>query len=120
MKIIKQITILFLIAGFGEILSKTFNLIIPGNVIGMALLFFLLVAKIIKEDDIATVSDFLVANLAFFFLPGLVAILSEYNYLKGNFLVFILICIFIAIIIIASTGLSAQIIESFIAKSKKN
>lgn len=119
MKIIKQITILFLIAGFGEILSKTFNLPIPGNVIGMAALFFLLLFKIIEEEDISMVADFLVGNLAFFFLPGLVAILSEYHYLNGSFFAFILICVFIAVIIIVSTGLSAQMIESLLAKNKK-
>lgn len=116
MKILKQFTIIFSIAALGDFISKYFNLPIPGNVIGMFLLFLTLLIGIIKESHIAEVSDFLLTNLVFFFIPGGLGIINEFEYLKDNIAPFIIICILIVFIIISSTGLTAELLEKLFKK----
>lgn len=116
MKILKQCAIIFSIAALGDFLSKYFKIPIPGNVVGMFILFVLLSVGIVKEKHISEVSDFLLRNLVFFFIPGSLAIVTEFSFLKGNLISFSIICILVVFIIIASTGMSANALEKIFKK----
>ncbi|MEE0252567.1 MAG: CidA/LrgA family protein [Acutalibacteraceae bacterium] len=63
------------------------------SVIGMILLFLLILVKIIKERHIKDVSQFMLKNMAFFFIPVVVSIIDNITYLQGHIMVFLLICI---------------------------
>jgi holin-like protein len=64
-----QLAFILGICKMGYVLQDFFSLPIPGNVIGMALLFLLLQLKVIKLHWIELASGFLVKHLAFFFIP---------------------------------------------------
>ena len=119
MKLIKQFAVIFSVYSIADILSKIFKLPIPGNVIGMMLLFVLLMTGIIKENHIDEASDILIANMSLLFIPGTLAIMDEYKYVKDEIIPFIIICVFMAIVIMLATGLSAQIFEKLFSKLRK-
>ena len=119
MKLIKQFTIIFAVYSVADILSKSLKLPIPGNVIGMILLFILLLLGIIKESHINEASDILIANMSLLFIPGTLAIMDEYKYVKNEIIPFVIICVFMVIVIMASTGLSAQLFEKLFSKLRK-
>ena len=119
MKIIKQAAIIFSIYSISYIISKFFNLPIPGSVIGMALLFILLYTKVIKEHHIDDVSSFLISNMSLFYVPDTLAIIEEYEYLKDEVISFVTICVFMVIIIMLSTGWSAQVLEKVFNKMRR-
>lgn len=120
MKLIKQFTIIFSIYSISDILSKTLKLPIPGNVIGMILLFFLLLTGIIKENHIDEASNILISNMALLFIPGTLAIMDEYKYVKDEIIPFVIICIFMTLIIMISTGVFAQFLEKIFSKLRKS
>ncbi|ASJ20950.1 CidA/LrgA family protein [Brachyspira hampsonii] len=120
MKLIKQFTIIFSIYSIADIFSKTLRLPIPGNVIGMILLFVLLALGIIKENHIDEASDLLIANMSMLFIPGTLAIIDEYKYVKAEIIPFVIICLLLTIIIMVITGLSAQSLEKIFSKIRKS
>lgn len=67
---LKQFSIILSIYFLGELLQKTFGLPIPGNILGMLILFFGLLAGVVRLEMIDRISDFLLDNLAFFLSPG--------------------------------------------------
>ena len=101
MKIFNQLGIILGIWAGGEIISSLFKNIIniPGTIIGMIILFLFLQFKVIKEDTIKEVTDFLLNNMAIFFVPAGVSLIQSLGLITENIVVLIL-CITVATIII--------------------
>ena len=83
---IKGFLIIFTLLFLGDSISNLFSIPIPGNVIGMLLMTVALKYKIVKLEDIKPVSDVLVNNLAFFFIPPGVGVMVYYNLIKNEFI----------------------------------
>lgn len=79
-----QLLILWLIYWISSELAESTRLPIPGNVIGVVLLFGLLAGGIIKIGHIREGADFLLKHLVFFFIPATVGLMNWggifYNY----------------------------------------
>ncbi|MFE4814164.1 CidA/LrgA family protein [Peribacillus simplex] len=73
---IVQLIFLLFICKLGYYLANLLHLPIPGNVIGMILLFGLLQTKVIKVEWIELTSGFLVKHLAFFFIPISISLMT--------------------------------------------
>mgnify|MGYP000273120107 FL=1 len=56
----------------------------PASVISMVLLMVLLLTGVLKERQIQSVSHFLIANMAFFFIPSLVGTMEHGAMLKSQ------------------------------------
>ncbi|GAB2189842.1 CidA/LrgA family protein [Sessilibacter sp. MAH2] len=67
--LIKGFLFLFIFQALGELLVRWFNLIIPGSVIGLLLLFIYLLFMPTPEP-LQKVADGLVRSLSLFFLPA--------------------------------------------------
>ena len=117
MKIIKQLTILFTIWAFGELMSFLLRsiILIPGSILGMLILFILLNFKVIKMDMIKEVVDFLLENIAFFVIPAGVSLMNYYGLITENLLP-ILIC-GIGITFITMT-ITMKLVDILIEKQK--
>lgn len=78
MKLILQFGVLIGFWLMGELLSSLLESVIaiPGSILGMVLLFFALTSGVLKEKQIKDVGDFLLTNIAFFFVPASVAIIA--------------------------------------------
>ncbi|MDM5212167.1 CidA/LrgA family protein [Peribacillus sp. NJ4] len=73
---IVQLIILLIICKLGYFIAHLLHLPIPGNVIGMILLFSLLQTKVLKVEWIELTSGFLVKHLAFFFIPISISLMT--------------------------------------------
>ncbi|ADU28187.1 CidA/LrgA family protein [Ethanoligenens harbinense] len=108
MKILAQCGIIFAICVAGQVLSVVTHLPVPGNVFGMIILFLLLYFKVIRKQQIRRVSRFLIGNMAFFFIPSGVAIVANFNTIKGVLVPYLLIILFTTIIVLSVTGVFAN------------
>lgn len=122
MKFFRESILLLSIYFSGEILSKLLNLPIPGNIVGMILLFVLLTSNIIKVEKVENLANFFLDHLAFFFIPASVGLMTSFASLKGSIFKIILLCILTTIIVIAVTGITVQFIcnRKSIKEVKKN
>ncbi|MCP3740936.1 CidA/LrgA family protein [Rossellomorea sp. BNER] len=105
-----QLLLLCLLYEVGNGLVALFHLPIPGNIIGMLILFIFLVTGIVKLEWIFDVSNFLLKHLAFFFVPFAVGVMAFGDLFLQNgwtIVLLLLISIFIGMIF---TGLTAQLV----------
>ena len=119
MKLLKQLGILFGVSLAGDLLSKLTGLPIPGNVLGMLLLFLLLCLKIIKVEQLREVTDFLLSNIAFFFVPAGVGLILCSELLKGSALSFLTICIAVTILVLMLSGRTVQLVQRLARKRRE-
>ena len=104
MKIIYQIVIIFTLCWASEIIEGLLPFSFPASVIGMILLFILLAFRVLKVEHIREKSDFLLSNMAFFFIPAGVSIINYFDVLKGNVGKLLLICFLTTILTFATTA----------------
>ena len=74
-----QLLILCFVYWISNELVEFTNLPIPGNVIGVILLFGLLTSGIIKIEHVRKGADFLLKHLVFFFIPVTVGLMNWGN-----------------------------------------
>ena len=76
MKIICQIGVIFAVCWFSQLIEAALPVPFPASVIGMLLLLALLATGLLKIEHIREKADFLLANMAFFFLPAGVSVIT--------------------------------------------
>lgn len=108
MSIMIQIGIVFLVCLLGEGLSCLLPISFPSSVISMILLFILLVSHIIKPIHIKEKTDFLLKNMAFFFIPAGVTIMENYEFLRGSLIQLLIICLVTTILTFAATAYTVK------------
>ncbi|WP_455538119.1 CidA/LrgA family protein [Terrisporobacter sp.] len=115
MKIFNQLGIIFGIWAVGELISSLISNVItmPGTIIGMILLFILLKLNIMKEETIQDVADFLLGNMAIFFVPAGVSLINSLGLIQDNMMVLLLSGTIATIVIMIVTG---KIVEIMINK----
>jgi holin-like protein len=109
--LLKQFSIILSIYFLGELIQKASGLPIPGNVIGMLILFFGLYTGIIKLNMIDKISEFLLDNLAFFFLPAGISLITCFALLEGKWTAVLVVSLISTIITLAVTGLTVEFVQ---------
>lgn len=111
MKIFNQLGIIFGIWASGELISSLLSsfINIPGTIVGMIMLFLLLQFKIIKEETIKDVADFLLSNMAIFFVPAGVSLINSLGLIGDNITVLLLSVTIATMIIMLVTGKTVEI-----------
>lgn len=110
MKILLQIAIVFIICLLGEAIAVVLPITFPSSVISMILLFLLLLSKILKPEHIKEKTNFLLKNMAFFFIPAGVSIMNYYDVLKGNILKLLIICLLTTVITFLATAYTVKFV----------
>ena len=110
MKIFNQIGILLGVWAAGEVVSQFIKNIIniPGSILGMIILFLLLQFKIISEEKIKDVSDFLLGNMGIFFIPAGVSLIQSLGLIKENAILLLSCIILINIAVMIGSGISVE------------
>ncbi|MDI3534602.1 MAG: holin-like protein [Thermosediminibacterales bacterium] len=108
MKFIFGLIILFGCQYTGSYIRNILNIPIPGNVIGMIILFSLLYSGILKEKHIKDVSDFLLKNLSLFFIPASVGLIMYVNIFKEHGAKIFFLTILSYILVLVITGLVVE------------
>ena len=111
MKLLRQVCIIIGICFLGELLHKLLRIPIPGNILGMIILFICLCLSIIKLEMIKEISNFLLDHLAFFFIPSGVGLIACMNILKGEWIAFLGVCLITTVIIMVFTGYTVQLLK---------
>ncbi|MDE1547980.1 CidA/LrgA family protein [Jeotgalibaca caeni] len=113
MRIIKQLFWIFLFALLGEIVSTAIAEIvaIPGSVIGMVLLFFALHFKWIKMEQVDEVGTWLTDNMAIFFVPAGVGLMTNFDVLGQVWVQLLVIMLVTTTIMMAFVGKLVQFVK---------
>ena len=82
---IRQCAILFGCLALGELIVFLTGIKLPSSIIGMLLLTLFLKLCLIKLHWVQGMSDFLVANLGFFFIPPGVALMLYFDIIAAEF-----------------------------------
>lgn len=116
---IVQLAVLFSFLAVGEFIVYLTNIPVPSSIIGMLLLTFSLKAGIIRLNWVDTMSDFLVRNIGFFFVPAGVGVMRCFNLISQQWLPIVAASVISTFIIIATTGWSHQIVRKGVSHKKK-
>lgn len=88
----------------------------PGSVIGMLIPFFGLYSGVIKLDMISKVSDFFLENLAFFFLPAGVSLITCFALLEGKWIAILTVSLVSTVVTLAVAGFTVELFKRSLAK----
>lgn len=101
---IRQCTILFGCLALGELLVFLTGVKLPSSIIGMLLLTLFLKLGWVKLHWVQGLSDFLVANLAFFFIPPGVALMLYFDVIAAQFWPIAIATIVSTLLVLVVTG----------------
>lgn len=89
MKLLKQFAIVLVILACGEYISSLISnfIAIPGSIVGIIILFSMLQLGIIKIESVEDISNFLLDNMAIFFVPAGVSLIQSLDIIGSNVIV---------------------------------
>ena len=108
MKIICQIGVIFAVCWFSQLIEAALPVPFPASVIVMLLLLALLATGLLKIEHIREKADFLLANMAFFFLPAGVSVINYFDVLGRSAVALVLVCLLSTVITFGATALSIR------------
>lgn len=109
---IRQCFIIFGCLALGELVVWLTGITIPSSIIGMLLLAALLQMKVIKLEWVKGMSDFLISNMGFFFVPPGVALMLYLDLIKAEFLPIAVATVVSTVLVLIVTGWTHQKIKS--------
>ena len=118
MKIIRQIGIIFTVCWLSILVEKALPFSFPASVIGMLLLFICLLTGILKIEHIQEKADFLLENMAFFFVPAGVSIINYFDVLKSTWIQLVVICVISTVITFVVTAWSVRLTIRWMERGK--
>ena len=119
MRILTQIGIVLGVCLVGELVAQVLPFPFPSSVIAMVLLFLLLCSKVIKPYHIQGKTDFLLKNMAFFFIPAGVSIINYFDILASNLIPLLVICLVSTLLTFAVTVWAVRLTRYLMDRRKK-
>jgi holin-like protein len=121
-RIIKQLFWIFLFSLLGELLSALIAgfVAIPGSVIGMVLLFFALHFNWIKIEQVDEVGTWLTDNMAIFFVPAGVGLMTNFDVLAESWWQLLIIMIVTTAIMLWFVGKIVQAVQKRLTTENRN
>ena len=110
LKHMKQLGVLLACCVGGSLLSLLLRGLLPGNVLGLTLLLALLIFGAVRLHHVESVADFLLQNMAFFFLPAMLGVLEIWNDIKSEALAILAVCLLTTLCTAAATALTVHIV----------
>lgn len=110
MKYLKQLGVLLACCIAGDALSILLRGALPGNVLGLALLLVLLVLGAVRPGHVEDTADFLLQNMAFFFLPACLGVLEVFSQIKSEILAILAVCVLTTLCTAAATALTVHLV----------
>jgi holin-like protein len=102
----------------GDALSRLLGIPVPGSVLGMILMSAGLGLRIIRLEWVEQTSAFFTGNLAFFFVPAGVGLMTHFDLLRENGLAILGITVFSTLCVLILTGLFHKALLPKIRKKK--
>ncbi|SBV95991.1 CidA/LrgA family protein [uncultured Dysgonomonas sp.] len=111
MKMVKGIFIILLFYFLGQGVSYLINGLVPGNIIGMILLFLSLYFKALKPDYVKDVANAFTRNMAIFFIPAGAGLLGSYGLISKFWMSILIVCSVSTVLVIAVVAVIQQQME---------
>lgn len=111
MKMVKGIFIILLFYFLGEAISYLINGFVPGNIIGMILLFLSLYFKVFSPDRVKDVANAFTRNMAIFFIPAGAGLLGSYGLISEFWMSILIVCSVSTVLVIAVVAIIQQQME---------
>src|SRR5210317_816281 len=109
---VRGLTYLLLFQLCGEIISRSFDLPIPGNVMGMGLLLFGLIVGLVDVKWIEEAAELLLSNMTLFFVPAGVGVMVYSDLIAAEWLPITVATVVSTFVVMAVTGVLAQKLET--------
>ena len=109
---VRGFTLLLLFQFAGEFISRLLDLPIPGNVIGMALLLLGLILNLVDIKWLEEAADFLLSNMALFFVPAGVGVMVYGDLIAAEWLPICVATILSTFVVMGVTGKLSQKLEA--------
>lgn len=100
----RQFGIILGVTCAGELLKYFLPLPIPGSIYGLLLMFVLLLAKVIKVEQVKDVGEFLIEIMPLMFIPAGVGLMASWGELQGFLIPLLVITVSTTFIVIFVTG----------------
>ena len=110
MNIIAEVAIIFGVCLLSEGVAALLPVRFPASVIALILLALLLLCRVVRPEHIQRFSGFLVANMAFFFLPPCVGVMKHAGVILGQLLPFLLISFITTPLVYGATAWTVQVL----------
>ncbi|HIY12934.1 MAG TPA: CidA/LrgA family protein [Candidatus Agathobaculum merdipullorum] len=110
MNYIRQLGVLIACCVAGDALSILLHGALPGNVLGLTLLLLLLIFSPLRLEHVEHSAEFLLQNMAFFFLPACLGVLEIFTQIKSEILAMIAVCVLTTLCTAAATALTVHIV----------
>jgi len=107
-KVGAQIVVLWVVLAVSNAMVAHLGLRIPGNIVGLALLFVLLSAGIVKERWVSGAAAILTRHLAFFFIPITVGLMGLPDVFVANGAAIVITLVVSAVLGICVAGFTSQ------------
>ena len=108
---IRQCAVLFGCLALGELLISVTGVKLPSSIIGMLLLAFFLKVGWVQLNWVQGLSDFLVANLGFFFVPPGAALMLYFDVIEAQFWPIVIATVVSTMLVLVVTGWIHQIVR---------
>ena len=110
---VRQCSILFGCLALGELVVYLTGIHLPSSIIGMLLLTLFLQLGWIKLEWVQGLSNFLVANLGFFFVPSGVALMLYFDIIRAQFWSIVVATLVSTVLVLVVTGWVHQIVRKY-------
>ncbi len=110
---IRQCSILFGCLALGELVVSLTGVRLPSSIIGMLLLTLFLQLGWIKLEWVQGLTNFLVANLGFFFVPSGVALMLYFDIIQAQFWPIVIATLLSTILVLVVTGWVHQLVRKY-------
>ena len=103
MKILMQIALIFGLFWLSQGIETLLPFPLPASVISLLVMLVLLLLRVVKEEQVGDVADFLLGNLGLFFVPAAVGIMEYVAVIWENAAAFLAICMISTVLTFAVT-----------------
>lgn len=103
--VISGVFIIILYYVLGNVVSALTGHLIPGSVIGMLLLFFSLVFRLVRPERIRQVAEFLTGNMTVFFIPASLGIMEQWGLIRSSFTGWVGVTFISTLLVLVTSGL---------------
>ena len=119
MKVLLQIGIIFGLFWLSQGIEMILPFPLPASVISLLLLLTLLCTGAIKLEQIREKTDFILGNLAFFFVPISVSIVNYVDLILEDGVAFLVICLVSTVLTFAATAWAVQLTNRWMNRKKE-
>lgn len=117
---IRQCAILFGCLALGELIVYLTGIKLPSSIIGMLLLTLFLKLGWFKLHWVQGMSDFLVANLGFFFVPPGIALMLYFDIIAREFWPIVIATLISTFFVLVTTGWVHQLLHQYFRRRTQN